>query len=105
MNADRLLHYLILIYQHVFSVYLTYILLRWSVELRNDESLLNKIYFLVFFSFIEINTEFTQKFKLENKLPDFSKDSINDTRSPILYEVTSKIFFLDPYTIMAIYTK
>jgi hypothetical protein len=102
MNADRLLHYLVLIYYHVLSVYLTYILLKWSVELRNDETLLNKIYSLVFFSYIEINNDFAQKFELRNRLPNSSKDKTNYSHSPILYEITSKTFFLDPYTIMAV---
>jgi hypothetical protein len=100
MDADRLLHYLLLIYQHVFSVYLTYILLKWSVELKNDEFLLNKIYSLILFTFIETQTEFAEKFNLGSRLPDFDKSTINDKKSPILYQMTSKSFLLDPYTLM-----
>jgi hypothetical protein len=102
LEADRLLHSLILIYKHVFNVYLTNILLRWSVELKDDDFLLNKVYSLILFTFIEIQTEFAKKFDLTNKLPDFDKASLDRISNPILYQITSKTFFLDPYTLMAI---
>jgi hypothetical protein len=101
-DAKRVLHSLILIYNHVFNVYLTKIMLIWSVELKHDEFLLNKIYSLILFVFIEIQTEFTKKFDLTNKLPKFDKDTTDRNTNPILYQITSKTFFLDPYTIMAI---
>lgn len=101
-EADRLLHSLILIYRHVFNVYLTRILLKWSVELKHDEFLLSKIYSLILFSFIEIQTEFAKKFDLANKLPDFDKASTDRVSNSTLYQFTSKTFFLEPYTIMAI---
>jgi len=101
-GSNRMLDYLALIYKHVFNVYLSYILLKWSVELKNDDFLLNRVYTLILFSFIEIGTEFAKKFDLVNKLPEVGKETWDDILSPILFQTTSKGFLLDPYTIMAI---
>lgn len=102
IEANRLLHFLVLIYKHVLNAYLNHILLRWSVELKHDEFLLNKIYSLILFSFIEIQSQFGSKFELTNKLPDTDKDNYDNIGNPILSHITSKTFFLDPYTIMSI---
>jgi hypothetical protein len=102
LGSDRMLDYIGLIYKHVFNVYLSYILLKWSVELKNDDFLVNRVYTLILFSFVEIGTEFAKKFDLVNKLPEVGKATWDDILSPILFQTTSKGFLLDPYTIMAI---
>jgi hypothetical protein len=101
-GSDRMLYYLGLIYRHVFNVYLSYILQKWSVELMNDDLLLNRVNTLVLFSFVEIGTKFAKKFDLVNKLPEVGKETWDDIRSPLLLQTAPSGFLLDPYTIMAI---
>ena len=90
-----LIHIMIDLYLHVINSYVSKILLKWSNEFKNDDTTINKINFMVFFTLFQINLQFNKQFDFSNIISDKTY-SFKDLSSPILLKVIDDSFLLKP---------
>ena len=92
--SDELLTAIVLVNQHVMNVYMMYFLLVWSLRFRDNFILLNRLYFMVISTILNINLELARKFKSANRLG--RKSHTSSHASPVLYKMVSNSFLLTP---------
>lgn len=101
-NGNDVLYDLLLIYQHVLGVFLTYSFLKWPAII-NDKSILNKIYVIILYRMIEIQTKLSLSFKLHTEMPIFdSGPTCGQAYSPLFQQFISHTFLLKPQYMMRI---
>ncbi|MGH9981077.1 MAG: hypothetical protein ACRD6U_05950 [Nitrososphaeraceae archaeon] len=83
------------VYYQIIISYIVQILLKWSNEFKKDDTTINKINFIVFFAFFEINLEFRKKFNFIDILRK-KAISVNGISSPLLREIIENSFILKP---------
>ena len=83
------------VYYQIIISYIIQILIKWSNEFKNDDTTINKINFIVFFTFFEINLEFRKKFNFIDILRK-KAISVNGISSPLLREIIENSFILRP---------
>lgn len=90
-----LLHIMIDVYRQVINSYINQILLKWSYEFENDNTIINKINFLVFVTLFQINLEFHKKFNLSIIFRQKAY-SYKQLSSPLLRKIIQDSFILKP---------
>jgi hypothetical protein len=98
--SDKLVTAAIMINHHVLNVYTMQILLKWSIELRDDYNLLNKLYSILFSTVFDINLELARKFRLRIDLVE--RPTPVHMMSPVLYNMVSDSFLLTPNRLIEI---
>ena len=101
LERNSLLYHLVLLCHHVLGVYLIYFMLKWQKEIL-DKEVLNKLYSIVVYRIIEIQSKLSETFKTPGRLPDFSHASVHEVFSPILQSSIHHMFLLDPERIIEI---
>jgi Fe2+ or Zn2+ uptake regulation protein len=101
LERNSLLYHLVLLCHHVLGVYLIYFMLKWQKEIL-DKEVLNKLYSIVVYKIIEIQSRLSEAFKISGRLPDFQRAGIRDVFSPILQSSIRHMFLLDPERIVRI---
>ena len=93
---------LILIYVHILNSYITYLTLEWSHKYIDNPSLLNKLYSLIFFNFMEINLKLVRTFQIRFVKPTVEKCTSVDFFSPLTQGFIYNQFLLKPHIILNI---
>jgi len=93
---------LILIYVHALNSYITYILLEWSNKFENDTILLNKLFSLIIFTFVEINLKLITSFQIPYVKPLTGLSTFREISSPLSQGFLYKQFLLKPHIILNI---
>jgi hypothetical protein len=93
---------LILIYVHILNTYITYLILEWSHKYIDNPSLLNKLYSLIFFNFMEINIKLVRTFKMQFVKPAAEECTPVDFFSPLTQGFIYNQFLLKPHIILNI---
>jgi Fe2+ or Zn2+ uptake regulation protein len=101
LERNSLLYHLVLLCHHVLGVYLIYFMLKWQKEIL-DKEVLNKLYSIVVYRIIEIQSKLSETFKTSGRVPDFSRASVGEVFSPILQSSIHHMFLLDPERIIEI---
>ena len=99
-NFNIILSSLILIYTHTLNTYITYILLEWSNKFQNDTTLLNKLFSLIFFTFVEINLKLINSFHIPHVKPLTGLSTPKEILSPLSQGFLYKQFLLKPHIIL-----
>lgn len=99
---DMIITSLILIYVHTLNTYITYILLEWSNKFQNDTALLNKLFSLIFFDFVDINIKLLTSFQIPYIKPLSRNATYNEVKSPISQRFVYGQFLLKPHIILNI---
>jgi hypothetical protein len=97
---DIVISSLILIYVHTLNTYITYILLEWSNKLENDTTLLNKLFSLIFFTFVEINLKLINSFRIPYVKPLTGLPTFKEITSPVSQGFLYNQFLLKPHIIL-----
>jgi hypothetical protein len=102
-NRDSTLLYdILLIYHHVLGAYLTYSMLKWSVEIK-DKATLTRIYAILMYRLVEIQLRLSEVFLLERRLStNFARVTVREAYSPVLQEFVRRMFLLEPHTMINI---
>jgi hypothetical protein len=100
-HVATILYDLLLIYHHILGIYLTYSVLKWPAEV-NNKVLLNKIYAIIFYNMIEIQTKLSEVFRLQKGMPSFSKARVGQVFNPMLQQLIQNTFLLEPENIVKI---
>ena len=98
--SDELLTAIVLVNQHVMNVYMMYFLLVWSLRFRDNYILLNRLYFMVISTILNINLELARKFKLRIDLAEHPTPL--HMMSPVLYKMMNNSFLLTPNRLIEI---
>jgi hypothetical protein len=100
-NDSDAFYDLLLIYHHVLGIYLSYSVLKWPAEVI-DQAILTKIYAIIIYQMVQIQTKMSESFRIQGKMPSFNHATYGQVLSPILQRFIDRMFLLQPRTIIKI---
>jgi hypothetical protein len=100
-QRDDLLYHLLSICLHVIGAYFTYFVLRWPTQI-SDTVTQNKLYAIVIYKMVEIQSKLSEVFKESTSMPDFQDATVGEIFSPIVEAFIHHVFLLKPETIVKI---